>query len=307
MVRELNFMRNRKLRANIILLSSSFIWGSAFVAQRVGMDYIGPFTFNAVRSLIAGVALSVVWLIMNKVNLQGVSTIKPAYSRKALYIGGLVCGIMLFVAMSFQQVGIQYTTAGKAGFITTLYIIFVPLVGLFLRKKVGGKVWIAVFLGLTGLFFLSFIENMQINIGDVLVFFCAVAYAVHILVVDRYATKTDSVMLSCFQFFVAAFLSSIMMVIFEAPNITYILMSWLPLLYAGVISGAIGFTLQIIAQKDTDPAVASLLMSLEAVFAALMGFLILSEVLTMRELIGCAMMFAAVIIAQLPKRATARN
>ena len=295
-------MTNRKLRANFLLLFTAFIWGSAFVAQRVGMEHIGPFTFNAVRLLIAGVALSLVALILSKTNLQGDAKSNPSYSRKALYMGGLICGIILFVAMSFQQVGIQYTTAGKAGFITTLYIIIVPLLGLFLKKKIGGRVWFSVFLGLTGLFFLSFIENMQINLGDFLMLFCAVGYAMHILVVDKYATRADSVKLSCLQFFVAAFISFIVMLIFETPNITYILMSWLPLLYVGVLSGALGFTLQIIAQKDTDPAIAALLMSFEAVFAALTGFLILNEVLTIRELIGCVMMFAAIIIAQLPNK-----
>ena len=295
-------MMNRKLRANFLLLFTAFIWGSAFVAQRVGMEYIGPFTFNAVRLFIAGIALSIVALILDKTKIQGTAENMPVYSRKVLYISGFVCGIVIFFAMSFQQVGLQYTTAGKAGFITTLYIIIVPLMGLFLGRKIGGKVWFSVFLGITGLFFLSFIENMQINFGDFLMLFCAMAYAVHILVVDRYATKVDSVKLSCFQFFVAAFFSFIVMLIFETPNITYILMSWLPLLYVGVLSGAVGFTLQIIAQKDTDPAVAALLMSFEAVFAAVTGFLILNEVLTVRELIGCALMFAAIIIAQLPNR-----
>ena len=295
-------MTNRKLRANFLLLFTAFIWGSAFVAQRVGMEHIGPFTFNAVRLLIAGIALSIVALILDKSKFQAEEK-RPLYSRKALYVGGLVCGIVLFVAMSFQQVGIQYTTAGKAGFITTLYIIIVPLLGLFLRRKIGGMVWFSVFLALTGLFFLSFIENMEINLGDFLMLFCAIGYAVHILVVDRYATRADSVKLSCFQFFVAAFISSIVMLVFETPNFTYILMSWLPLLYVGVLSGAVGFTLQIVAQKDTDPAIAALLMSFEAVFAALTGFLILSEVLTVRELIGCVLMFTAIIIAQMPGRA----
>ena len=295
-------MTSRKLRANFLLLITAFIWGSAFVAQRVGMEHIGPFTFNAVRMLVAGAALTFVMLILGKMNKLNEPTRAPAYSRKALYSGGIVCGLVLFFASSFQQAGLLYTTAGKAGFITTLYIVIVPLLGLFLRRKIGKKVWFSVFLGLTGLFFLSFIENMQMNLGDFLMLFCAVGYAVHILVVDRYATSTDSVKLSCLQFFVAAFFSCIVMLIFETPNITYILMSWLPILYVGVLSGALGFTLQIIAQKDTDPSIAALLMSFEAVFAALTGFIILNEILTPRELVGCALMFLAIIIAQLPKR-----
>lgn len=291
-------MSNRKVRANFLLLFSSFIWGSAFVAQRVGMEHIGPFTFNAVRMLVAGVALSFVVFILRKTNKLDA---KPgSYSKKALYAGGFFCGGVLFFASSFQQAGLMFTTAGKAGFITTLYIIIVPVLGLFLKKKVGAKVWFSVLLGLTGLFFLSFVENMQLNLGDVLMLFCAVGYAVHIIVVDHFATKADSVKLSCFQFFVAAFFSCIVMFVFESPDITNILISWLPIIYVGVLSGALGFTLQIIAQKDTSPAVAALLMSFEAVFAALTGFVILSEVLTPRELIGCFLMFFAIVLAQMP-------
>ena len=291
-------MINKKIRANFLLLFTAFIWGSAFVAQRVGMEHIGPFTFNAVRMLIAGAALSIVVFVFEK---TGAKCTKPnMYSKKALYMGGFFCGSVLFVASSFQQTGLMFTTAGKAGFITTLYIIIVPLLGLFLKRRVGAKVWFSVLLGLTGLFLLSFVENMQINLGDVLMLFCAVGYAVHIIVVDRYATRTDSVKLSCLQFFVAAFFSCIVMLVFETPSLSNILMSWLPILYVGVISGAVGFTLQIVAQKDTSPAVAALLMSFEAVFAALTGFVILNEVLTPRELVGCLLMFSAVILAQMP-------
>ena len=291
-------MNNKKIRANFLLLFASFIWGSAFVAQRVGMEHIGPFTFNAVRMLVAGVALSVVVLIFKKTNK--VNTEPGTYSKKALYLGGFFCGSILFIASSFQQTGLMFTIAGKAGFITTLYIIFVPLLGLFLKKRIGAKIWVSVFLGLAGLFFLSFVENMQLNLGDVLMLFCAIGYAVHIILVDRYAARADSVKLSCLQFFVAALFSCIVMFVFESPSVTYILMSWLPILYVGVLSGALGFTLQIIAQKDTSPAVAALLMSFEAVFAAFTGFVILNEVLTPRELVGCFLMFLAVMLAQMP-------
>ena len=301
---------NRKLRANFLLLTTSFIWGSAFVAQRVGMEYNGPFTFNAVRMLVAGIALTVVTLILNRNKKNPAEAreseyegpVDPKEAKKMLYISGLVCGIILFIGSSFQQFGLLFTTAGKAGFITTLYIILVPVLGLFLRKKTGKKVWFCVLMALVGLYFLSFIEDMQFNLGDVLVLICALAYAVHIMVIDYYSRKVDSVKLSQLQFFVCAFLSFIVMFIFESPEIRNILSAWIPILYVGAISGAVGFTFQIIAQKDTAPSIAALLMSFEAVFAALTGFIILNEVLTPRELFGCVLMFAAVVIAQLPGR-----
>lgn len=297
---------NRKLRANFLLLTTSFIWGSAFVAQRLGMTYIGPFTFNAVRMLVAGLALTVVAMLMNlrkKKPVQGQEVEQEeAKGGKALYIGGLCCGVVLFFASSFQQAGLMFTTAGKAGFITTLYIIIVPLLGLFLKRKISKRVWFCVLLALIGLYFVSFIEEMQMNLGDILMLFCALGYAVHILVVDRFTQKTDAVRLSQIQFFVSAFLSFIVMFVFESPDIMSILISWAPILYVGVLSGALAFTLQIIAQKDTDPSIAALLMSFEAVFAALSGFVILNEVLTARELLGCAMMFAAILIVQFPEK-----
>ena len=305
---------NRKVRANFLLLTASFIWGSAFVAQRIGMEYMGPFTFNGVRMLVASLALSVVAFILDRGKTKGAkapssektSPQDPAKAKKTLYLSGLYCGIILFIASSFQQVGLVYTTAGKAGFITTLYIIIVPILGLFLRKKAGKKIWFCVFLALIGLYFLSFIENMQLNFGDILMLFCAFAYAVHIVVIDRFSPHVNAVKLSRIQFFVAGMLSLVVMFVFESPDITHILEAWLPIIYVGAISGAVGFTFQIIAQKDTAPAIAALLMSFEAVFAALTGFIILNEILTVRELIGCVLMFAAVVIAQLPGKGARR-
>ena len=293
---------SRKLRANFLLLTTSFIWGSAFVAQRVGMEYIGPFTFNAVRLLVAGIALTFVSLILNRVNPQ--SKPEPDHKQnkaasKAMFAGGLCCGVILFLASSFQQVGLVFTTAGKAGFITTLYIIIVPILGLFLKRKIGRKIWFCVFLALAGLYLLSFVENMRLNLGDVLMLFCALFYAVHIMVIDHFSQKASAVRLSQIQFIVAAMLSFVVMFVLESPSLRNILISWLPILYVGVLSGAVGFTFQIIAQKDTDPSISALLMSFEAVFAAFTGFLILNEVLTIRELIGCVLMFAAVLVAQL--------
>ena len=335
---------NRKVRANFLLLTTSFIWGSAFVAQRVGMENLEPFTFNGVRMLVACFALSIVALILERAKIKSADipdtekatpqNLAPenqpskahsseiqlstdqsskiqhpknhAKAKKMLYISGLFCGMILFIASSFQQVGLVYTTAGKAGFITTLYIIIVPVLGLFLKKKVGKRVWFCVFLALVGLYFLSFIENMQLNIGDILVLFCAIGYAIHIIVIDHYSPYVDSVKLSQIQFFIAGMLSLVVMFVFESPNIIHILGAWRPILYVGVISGAVGFTFQIIAQKDTQPAIAALLMSFEAVFAALTGFIILNEILTIRELFGCALMFVAVVVAQFPEKQKAR-
>ena len=306
---------NRKVRANFLLLTTSFIWGSAFAAQRVGMEHMGPFTFNGVRMLVASLALSLVALILDAGKTNEAKTpvsMRPSAedskkAKKTLYLSGLYCGVILFVASSFQQVGIVFTTAGKAGFITTLYIILVPILGVFLRKKIGKKIWFCVLLALVGLYFLSFIEDMQMNIGDILMLFCALGYAVHIIVIDRYSPHVNAVKLSQIQFFVAGVLSLVVMFVFESPNTTHILDAWLPILYVGVISGAIGFTFQIIAQKDTAPAIAALLMSFEAVFAALTGFIILNEILTIRELAGCVLMFAAIVIAQLPEKKRAKT
>ena len=297
-------MSGRKLRASFFLFLAAFIWGSAFVAQRVGAEHVGPFTFNAARMLLSGFALLPVAIVFRKKGRKSEteSGITSASSRRPLLVGGLLCGLAVFVASSFQQAGLAHTTAGKGGFITAMYIVFVPLLWVFLKRRIRKAVWLSVLIGFTGLFFLSLGESLQLNIGDVFMLFCAVGYAVHIILVDRYVQSTDPIELSCLQFFVAAIFSFIAMLLFETPNIDGILSSWLPILYAGVLSGALGFTLQIVGQKNTEPAVAALLLSFESVFAALTGFFILNEILTARELFGCVLMFSAVVIAQLPDR-----
>lgn len=298
----------RELRGSIMLLITALIWGSAFVAQSVGMEYIGAFTFQCVRSLIGSAVLVPVFLILNAVKKkkaarENLSAAEPQKeNKKLLWRAGLVCGVIMTVAANLQQVGIQYTTAGKAGFITALYIVIVPILGLFTGKKSSLRIWLCVAMALVGLYLLSITEGFGISRGDTLVILCAVAFSFHIIAVDRYASQVDGVKLSCIQFLVCGVLSGIMMLIFEKPSLESLLNAAAPILYAGVLSCGVAYTLQIIAQKYTRPTVASLLMSLESVFAVLAGMVILHEVPTLREAVGCVVMFAAIIVSQLPER-----
>lgn len=282
-----------------ILMLTAFIWGTAFVAQSVGMDYLGPFTFNGVRSFIGGVALLPCILLLDKMNGK---TEKPAGTRKDLVAGGIACGILLFAASSLQQMGIQYTSAGKAGFITAFYIVFVPVLGIFLKKKIGWKVWVAVVLALAGLYFLCIIESFMIGKGDILIFLCALVFSGHILVIDHFSPKVDGVKMSCIQFFVCGIASVPFMFLLETPKMGDICDAWMPILYAGVLSCGVAYTLQIIGQKNVNPAIASLLLSLESCFSVLAGWVVLGERLSAREAVGCVLMFAAIILAQLPEK-----
>ncbi len=287
-----------------MLTSAAMIWGVAFVAQSVGMNYVEPFTFNAVRILIAGIVLVFYILFRNyfdkRSNLKSKAITNS--NKRDLIIGGILCGIALFAASSLQQIGLQYTTAGKAGFLTTLYIVIVPLLGILNKRGVAVKVWIGVIIAVFGMYLLCINEGFAINKGDLLVIICALVFSVHILIIDRYSPLVDGVMMSCIQFFTCGVLSVIPMIMFERPEISSILEAWLPILYAGALSGGVAYTFQIIGQKGTDPAVSSLLLSLESVFAALGGFIILGETFTEREFIGSLLIFMAVIITQLPER-----
>lgn len=290
-----------------MLLLTALIWGSSFVAQRAGMDYIGPFTFNGIRSLIGGIVLIPVILLFAKrepkeENEGELSRDAKRAEQKTLLTGGLACGIVLFIASSLQQIGVVYTTAGKAGFITALYIVLVPILGVFIGKKVRPVIWLCVALSVAGLYLLCMKGGFSLSKGDFLVLLCALAFAVHILVIDHFSPKTNGVKLSCIQFFVCGIISLIPMFALEAPVWSEILSCWVPILYAGVLSCGVAYTLQIVAQKNTDPAVASLLLSLESVFAAISGVIILHEHIAARELTGCVIMFAAIIIAQLPSK-----
>lgn len=288
-----------------MLLLTAFIWGTAFVAQSVGMDYLEPFTFNGVRSLIGGVALlPCIWLLqmMNGKNGDDPKADGGKRSRRDLMMGGIACGLLLFAASSLQQIGIQYTTAGKAGFITAFYIVLVPVFGIFLRKKIGWKVWLAVVIAVVGLYLLCIKEGFTIGKGDVLIFLCALVFTIHILTIDHFSPKVDGVRMSCIQFFVCGIVSLPFMFLLEKPEIGALLAGLKPLLYAGVLSCGVAYTLQIIGQKNVNPAVASLLLSLESCFSVLAGWAVLGESLSVRESVGCVLMFAAIILAQLPEK-----
>ena len=295
------------IRQSLLLLLTATIWGVAFVAQSVGMDYIGPFTFNAVRNLIGGVVLIPCIAFLKKINggeeENTADEHAPKEQRKLLLTGGISCGILLFIASNLQQVGIQYTTVGKAGFITAMYIVLVPILGIFFRKKVSAKIWIAVGLAVVGLYTLCMTEgDFSLQKGDLLVLLCAIAFSFHILVIDYFAPKVDGVKMSCIQFFVCALLSGICMLLFEEPDMAMILQAWVPVLYAGVFSCGVAYTLQIVGQKGMNPTVASLILSLESVISLIAGWTILGQTLGARELSGCVLMFAAIILVQLPER-----
>lgn len=284
-----------------MLLLTAFIWGTAFVAQSVGMDYLEPFTFNGVRCLIGAIALLPCIWFFNR-GKEKENKINDENAKRDLIKGGIACGILLFAASSLQQIGLVYTAAGKAGFITAFYIVLVPVFGIFLHKKIGWKVWTAVAIALAGLYFLCITESFTIGVGDIYVFLCALIFSVHILVVDHYAPKVDGVKLSCIQFLVAGIVSIPFMLILESPKMGNMMTSWFPLIYAGVFSCGIAYTLQILGQKNVNPAIASLILSLESCFSVLSGWVILGERLSARETIGCIMMFAAIILAQIPDK-----
>lgn len=293
------------LKNSLLLLLTATIWGVAFVAQSVSMDYIGGFTFNAVRNIIGAITLVPVILIFSK--QDPAADQNPAdrqKARKTLITGGICCGILLCLASNFQQFGIKYTTVGKAGFITACYIIIVPIIGIFLKKKCSPFIWIAVLLSLGDLYLLCISpgEGFSIGKGDTLVLICAVLFSFHILTVDHFSPLVDGVKMSCIQFLVCGILSGIPALIFENPNITNILQAWMPILYAGILSCGVAYTLQIVGQKGMNPTVASLIMSLESCISVIAGWLILGQNLSSREIFGCVLMFGAIVLAQLPQK-----
>ena len=295
---------SKKMQSNILLLITAIIWGSAFVAQKSGMDYIEPFTFNGIRTFIGGLVLIPVIMVMGKKSPEvKLTEEEKKKSNKLLIIGGICCGLALFAAGSFQQFGVSYTTAGKAGFITTLYVVFVPIISVLLRKKVRPIMWLCVVLGAIGLYLLCMTDaSFSLTFGDTLVLLCAVAFGVHIMVIDHFSPLVDGIKLSCIQFLTSGLLGIICMFIFETPQIDAIIDCAVPILYAGVLSCGLGYTFQVVAQKHAEPTVASLLMSLESVFAVISGAILLGESMSVRELSGCAVIFAAVIISQLPEK-----
>ena len=295
------------LRQSLILLLTATIWGVAFVSQSVGMDYVEPFTFNAIRSLLGAAVLVPVIFLRRKLTGEAGGLRTPGEENRVWLKGGICCGVILAAASSFQQFGIQYTTVGKAGFITAMYIIMVPLFGFFMKKRVGFKVGVSVVIAVAGLYLLCMKETLRPEAGDVLVFLCAVVFSFHIMAVDYFSPLADGVKMSCVQFFTCGALCGICMFLFEEPKLPMILAAWKPILYAGALSCGAGYTLQIVGQKGMNPTVASLIMSLESVISVLAGFVLLHEVLSGRELLGCALMFAAIVLAQLPEKKTAAD
>lgn len=291
------------LRQSLLLLLTAAIWGVAFVTQSVGMEYVEPFTFNAVRSMIGAIVLIPCIAILNCFGEAEKKTEKTAKKaeQKMLLFGGVSCGILLFAASNLQQFGIKYTTVGKAGFITAMYIVIVPLLSIFRKKKPGIKIGIAVLLAVAGLYMLCMTNgSFVLQKGDVLVLLCALIFSFHILVIDYFSPRVSGIKLSCIQFFTCGILSGICMFLFENPQLDLILAAWMPILYAGALSCGVGYTLQVIGQKGMNPTVASLLMSMESVISVIGGWLILNQTMSGRELAGCGLMSAAIVLAQLP-------
>lgn len=287
----------KQLSGVIALLGATVIWGSAFIAQSVGMDKIGPFTFQAVRCFLA-----VVFLFPASALFSKGKPFWKSWADPALWRSGVICGLALFAASSLQQIGLVYTDAGKAGFLTAMYIVFVPFLGLFLGQKPGRNALLSLIPAIVGLYLLSCTSVSGINKGDVLLLLCAVAFSVQILLIDRHCAGLDGLKLNCIQALVAAVLSVPWALLTETVDASRIASCWLPLGYAGVLSMGVAYTLQIVGQKRVAPSAAALLMSLESVFAALFGWLLLHETMTRAEELGCLLVFAAVVISQLPEK-----
>ena len=293
----------KQLRGGAMLMLTALIWGTAFVAQRVGMDYLGPCAFTATRNFIGCVALLPVIALASRLRSGAQpEEAAPAPGKKALFGWGAACGLLLGGATLLQQAGMQTASAGKAGFLTALYIVIVPVLGIFLGRRPGLKVWMGVVLALVGAYLLSVKGGAGIASGDLLVIASAVVFSLHILVIDSVPAGVDGVRLSCVQFLVAGVFALVLALFLESFTWRDILSAWVPLLYTGVVSSGVGYTLQILGQRTVNPTVASLILSLESVFAALAGWAILGQALSLRELFGCALVFVAVILAQLPSK-----
>lgn len=301
-----------KIRNTFFLLLTALIWGAAFVAQSVSMDYVEPLTFICLRSLIGGIVLlPCIWFFdrqKKKKQEEGHGDLQrekesgklPWWKEKQTLLAGGICGLFLFAANCFQQTGIQYTTVGKAGFITAFYIIIVPVMGIFLKKYCGLQTWISVVIALGGLYFLCMNEKMELQTGDVLILISAFLFSGQIMAIDYFVQFVDGVKMSCVQFLTGAVLGGIGMFLFENPQVSAIAAAAGPILYTGAISTGVGYTLQIVGQKGMNPTVAALLLSLESVFSALCGYVLLGQGMSSRELFGSALMFCAIILAQLP-------
>ena len=296
-------MKKQTITSSLLLFLAAIIWGAAFVAQSVGMEYMGPLTFNAARFLVGGIVLLPFALHGEVKQWKAIPTEEGRKSQlKITLFGGLCCGIAICTASTFQQYGMLYTSVGKAGFITALYIVLVPITGLFFRRKPRRLVWLCVAIAVVGLYLLCINESLSVNFGDLLMLCCAIVFTGHILVIDHFSPKANGVTLSCIQFLFSGIVSLIGTFLLETPSWNGIIMGALPILYAGVMSCGIAYTLQIIGQKHVEPTIASLILCLESVVSVLAGWILLHERLTERELFGCLLMFVAVILVQLPKK-----
>ena len=290
----------QQIKSSLILLLTASIWGVDFVAQSVGMEYIGPFTFNAIRCVLGGLVLIPVILVLKKKKETGAEN-QEKEDKKTLWAGGIACGVILCIASNLQQFGIMEASVGKSGFFTALYIVMIPVIGIFIGKRPGIKLWFCVALAVVGMYLLCMKDgSFTIERADIMLLLCALAFSFHILVVDYFSPKVDGVKMSCIQFFVCGVLSAVGMLFTETPDISNIQAAWLPLLYAGLLSCGVGYTLQIVGQKGINPVIASLIMSLESVISALAGWVILGQVLSPKEILGCVLMFVAIIITQIP-------
>lgn len=284
-------------KSPFLLLLTAAIWGVAFVAQSVGMDYVQPLTFNGVRCLLGALVLLPVIYLFNRNKDQSQRALE---NKKTLWTGGVICGLLLCAASGIQQIGIQHTTAGKAGFLTALYIVIVPVIGLFMGKKCSPLVGVSIALATIGLYLLSIKDGFEMCTGDIYVIVSAVLFAFHIIAIDYFAPKCDGVKLSCIQFGISGILGTCLALIVEQPQLEGIMAAWLPIAYAGVLSCGVAYTLQIIGQRDMNPTVASLILSLESVISVLAGWILLQQALSGREMAGCLIMFCAIVLAQLP-------
>ena len=287
----------KELKASIMLFITSIIWGLAFVAQAQGMEHIGPFTFTASRSLVAIIFLYLTYVFFNKTSK---SYREQKFDMKRTIRGGVLCGLVFTFGINFQQIGLVYTTAGKASFLTALYIVFIPIIGLFYGKKINRKLQLCIVLAMIGTYLMSVKGSLSMNIGDLITIFGSIVFAIHILMLSEFSKDTNAVLVSLIQFAVCGFFSLIAALIFEGIEIDAILKSYLAILYVGILSSGVGFTIQLMALKELDPVVASMISSLESVFGAVFGWLILSQSMSEREIIGGIIIFVATLIAQLP-------
>ena len=284
-----------KLRGMLMLLTAAFFWGTTFVAQLSGMAELGPFSYASARYFLGFLSLAAVWFFQRRER----DRLQRLGKYHSGFIAGLGSGFIMFIASSLQQISLLYTTAGKAAFITCLYIVFVPLGAVLLGKLIRRENWLGAFTALFGLYLLAVSEGFSLQFGDVILFISSFFWTAQILFIDRFAAKVDVIELSTAQLFVCFALSSLVMTLFETPTASAMFEAWFQIAYAGILSAGVAFTLQIYGQKYVEPSAAAILMSFESVFGALSGWAILGEVMSSREICGCALMFAGMIITQL--------